>query len=116
MLRYEIEVYQTPDGKTPFQEWVNAIRDKAARTLVNAQIRKAELGNFGDWKPLANAGGLREMRIHYGQGFRIYYFIVGQKVILLLAGSTKKDQEKTIARAKDYLSDYHVREGNDTRK
>lgn len=56
MKRYELEVYQTEEGKAPFQEWVNGIRDQTARTLVNAQIRKAELGNFGDWKVLTGAG------------------------------------------------------------
>lgn len=109
MKRYELEVYETEEGKAPFQEWVDGIRDKIARTLVNAQIRKAELGNFGDWKSLTGAGGICEMRVHYGQGFRIYYFVVGQKVILLLAGSTKKEQDRTIAKAKEYLEDYNRR-------
>lgn len=109
MDRYEIEVYQTEEGKAPFQEWVDDIRDKTAKTLVNAQIRKAQLGNFGDWKSLADAGGICEMRIHHSPGFRIYYFVVGRKVILLLAGSTKKDQNRTIAKAKSYLADYNRR-------
>lgn len=111
MKRYELGVYQTEEGKAPFQEWVNGIRDQTARTLVNAQIRKAELGNFGDWKVLTGAGGIREMRVHYGPGFRIYYIIAGQKVILLLAGSTKKEQDRTIAKAKEYLADYNRRTG-----
>lgn len=109
MRRYEVEVYQTETGEVPFQEWVDGIRDKTARTLVNSQVRKAELGNFGDWKSLTGADGIRETRIHYGQGFRIYYFIVGQKIILLLAGSTKKEQDRTIAKAKEYLEDYNRR-------
>ena len=49
------------------------------------------------------------MRDHYGQGYRIYYSIEGQKIILLLAGSTKKEQTKTIAKAKEYLADYKRR-------
>lgn len=46
------------------------------------------------------------MRLHSGPGFRIFYAIVGQTIILLLAGSTKKDQDRTIAKAKSYFEDY----------
>ena len=109
MKRYEVEVYETEEGKAPFQEWVDGIREKTARTLVNSQVRKAQLGNFGDWKSLTGAGGICEMRISYGPGFRIYYFVVGQKVILLLSGSTKNNQDRTIAKAKEYLADYNRR-------
>jgi putative addiction module killer protein len=49
------------------------------------------------------------MRIHYGAGFRIYDFVVGQTVILLLSGSSKKDQAKAISRATAYLEDYNRR-------
>lgn len=49
------------------------------------------------------------MRIHYAQGLRIFYTIVGQKVILLLAGSSKRDQDRVIAKAKEYLADYYKR-------
>ncbi len=63
-------------------------------------------GNFGDWKDIKGAKGVFEMREHYGPGYRIFYAVVGKKVVLLLAGSTKKDQKKTIAKAKEYLTDY----------
>ncbi|MGV3549652.1 type II toxin-antitoxin system RelE/ParE family toxin [Rhizobium sp.] len=116
MTLYELEVYETRDGKAPFQDWLTTIRDKTARTLLNAQVRKAQLGNFGDWKRLSGTDGICEMRVHHGPGFRIYYFIVGQTVILLLAGSSKKDQDRTIAKAKQYLSDYKTRESHDARK
>ncbi len=46
------------------------------------------------------------MREHYSPGYRIFYAIVGKKLVLLLAGSTKKDQKKTISKAKGYLEDY----------
>ena len=46
------------------------------------------------------------MREHYSPGYRIFYAVVGKKLVLLLAGSTKKDQKKAIAKAKEYLADY----------
>ena len=61
---------------------------------------------MGDWKAIKGARGLLELREHSGPGYRVFFSIVGQTVILLLAGSTKQDQERTIAKAKDYLADY----------
>ena len=49
------------------------------------------------------------MREHYGPGYRIFYSIIGQRLVLLLAGSEKKDQGKTIDRADEYLLDYQKR-------
>jgi len=49
------------------------------------------------------------MREHYGPGYRILYTLVGKKLIVLLAGSSKKDQKKAIAQAKTYLADYEER-------
>ncbi len=109
MKRYEVETYVTQYGKVPFVDWLNKIRDKKARIKIYARIERARFGNFGDWKYIKNAKGLYEMREHYSQGYRIYYHIVGQKIILLLAGSDKKDQSKTISKAKEYLSDYYRR-------
>ncbi len=55
------------------------------------------------------AKGLYEMREHYGPGYRIFYTTVGKKIILLLAGSSKKDQAKAVTQAKGYLADYEER-------
>ena len=49
------------------------------------------------------------MREHYDPGYRILYTLVGNKVIVLLAGSSKKDQKKAVAQAKKYLADYAER-------
>jgi putative addiction module killer protein len=68
------------------------------------------LGNLGGAKPLTGAKGIYELREHYKQGFRVFYAKVGKKVVLLLAGSTKSDQNKTIAKAKEYLADYERRQ------
>lgn len=53
------------------------------------------------------------MREHDGPGYRVYYSVEGQAVVLLLAGSTKKDQNKAIAQAKDRLADYRIRSKTD---
>lgn len=109
MKRYDVEVYETEAGDAPFQDWLDGIKSAEAKTQIVARVRRAALGNFGDWKALAGAPGPHEMRIHSGQGFRVFYAVVGQTIILLLAGATKKDQDRTIAKAKSYLEDYKRR-------
>ena len=53
------------------------------------------------------------MREHYGGGYRLYYSVKEKTVVLLLVGSTKKDQTKAIAKAKDYLVDFERRHRHD---
>ena len=106
---YEVEEYQTEEGKKPFSEWLLGLKDKRAQVKLRARITRAELGNLGDWKALVATRGLYEMREHYGPGYRIFFTIVGRKIILLLAGSTKHEQRRVIAQAGEYLADYERR-------
>jgi putative addiction module killer protein len=107
--RYQIAEYVTASGKSPYAEWFDGVKDTIARAKLAARIDRAAHGNFGDWKALAGAKGVYEMRENYGPGYRVFYSIVGREVILLLAGSTKRDQPRTIANAKEYLADYRKR-------
>lgn len=106
---YVIEDYTTDDGISPFEEWLVGLKDKRAQAKVRARITRASFGNFGDWKPIKGAAGLCEMRDHRSPGYRVFYSVVGQKIVLLLAGSTKKDQNKAIAAATARLADYESR-------
>jgi putative addiction module killer protein len=106
---YEIEEYVTETGESPFAEWLKGLQDKNAQSKILKRIDRAWLGNLGDWKSLENAKGVFEMREHYGAGYRIFFSFVGKKVILLLAGSDKREQDRAITRAKQYLEDYQRR-------
>ncbi len=106
---YEIEEYVTEAGESPFAEWLKGLRDIRTKNKILVRIRRASLGNLGDWKGLENAQGIFEMREHSGAGYRIYFGFVGKTVILLLAGSGKRDQDRTISRAKQYWDDYQRR-------
>jgi putative addiction module killer protein len=108
-MDYEIEEYVAASGKKPFADWLLDLWDARAQARIRARLRRAAFGNFGDWKYLSGIKGVFEMRENYGPGYRIYYSIVGRKIILLLAGSTKKDQNRAIAKAVDYLIDYERR-------
>jgi len=109
MAKYEVEEYVTERGKVPFAEWLGHLKDKTGQAKLLARIRRAAFGNFGDWKEIKGAKGLYEMREHYGPGYRIFYTLVGNKLIVLLAGSSKQDQKKALAQAKKYLADYAER-------
>jgi len=90
----------------PFRDWLLRLKDVVARAKLTARIDRAA-------KAIKNAPGVFEMRVHCGPGYRIFYAMIGQKVILLLAGSAKRDQRKAIALAKQRLADYMERKKND---
>lgn len=106
MKRYEIQEYKTKAGKSPFSKWLGGLKDKTAQRKITQRVRRASLGHFGDSKKVQGTKNIFEMREHYGPGYRVFYSVVGDKMILLLAGSNKRDQDKVIEKAKLYLSDY----------
>jgi len=80
-----------------FDDWFSHLRDKQAEKRIQARIRRAELGNFGDWAPVGE--GVSEMRIHYGPGYRVYFAQRGLEIVILLAGGDKSTQSKDIEAA-----------------
>lgn len=81
-----------------FDIWFGNLKDLQTRSRVLARMRRAELGNLGDWKPVG--GGVSEMRIHCGPGIRIYFIEREREVIVLLAGGDKSTQEGDITCAR----------------
>ena len=77
-----------------FDGWLNGLRDKLAEKRIQARIRRAELGNFGDCEPVSE--GVSEMRIHYGPGYRVYFAQRGMEIVILLAGGDNSPQSKDI--------------------
>jgi putative addiction module killer protein len=106
---YEIEEYVTEDGTSPFADWLEGLKDKRARMRLLARLDRASLGNLGDWKAISGGEGMAELRDHYSPGYRVYFSFVGRSTVLLLAGSTKRNQSRTIWQAKSYLEDYRRR-------
>jgi putative addiction module killer protein len=88
-----IEVRQTD----VFSDWFAALRDRQARARITARIRRLSLGNPGDVKPVG--GGVSEMRIDYGPGYRVYFVGRGDMIVILLCGGDKRTQDRDIKRA-----------------
>jgi putative addiction module killer protein len=80
-----------------FDAWFYGLRDRGAKTRIQARIDRAEDGNFGDCEPVGE--GVSEMRIHYGPGYRVYFIRRGVEVVVLLAGGDKATQAKDIKTA-----------------
>lgn len=103
----KISNYITEDGKEPFAEWIKGL-DGNARGRINARLTRIRLnGNFGDAESVGN--GVSELKVDYGQGFRVYFAKSGKEIVLLLCGGTKKRQNNDIKKAKEYWSEYKAR-------
>ena len=90
-----IEVRQTET----YIRWISRLRDRQARARINIRVRRLTLGNFGDVRPVG--GGVSEIRIDYGPGYRVYFIHRGSALVVLLAGGDKSSQRRDIARARD---------------
>ncbi|WP_103670464.1 type II toxin-antitoxin system RelE/ParE family toxin [Pseudanabaena sp. BC1403] len=100
----EIRQYITAEGKIPFDEWINSLRDIRAKARIEQRLDRLLLGNLGDYKPIGD--GIYELRIDYGNGYRIYFGQIGLVVILLLCGGDKSTQNRDIRKAKEYWQDF----------
>ena len=86
-----------------FKRWIRGLRDRSAVARVNARLRNISMGNAGDAKPVG--GGLFEMRVHHGPGYRLY-FLREDAVAVMLCGGDKSSQQRDIERAVRLAKDW----------
>ena len=86
-----------------FRRWIRGLRDRGAVARINARLRNVSLGNAGDARPVG--GGLFEMRVHHGPGYRVYFLREGATVVLLCGGD-KGSQQRDIERAGRLAKDW----------
>lgn len=106
-LPVEVTEYQDRDGRRPFAEWMDGLRDSTARQRIVGRIVRMQAGNRGDWRSVG--AGLFELRVDYGPGYRVYCGQDGPALVLLLCGGDKSTQSQDIGRAHDYWNDYQAR-------
>jgi len=101
----KIVMLETLDGKVPFEEWFDGIRDQKLQISVDARLTRIADGNFGDHKSLR--GGVFELRVHKGPGLRVYYGLDGPRIVVLLGGGVKSTQGKDIRKAQELWKEYY---------
>lgn len=82
-----------------YAKWFSRLKDREARARINVRIRRLSIGNPGDVR--AVGGGVSELRINYGPGYRIYFVQKGSTVVMLLAGGDKRTQTRDIEIARE---------------
>lgn len=96
-----VEVRQT----NTYRRWFAGLRDRRARQRIDVRLRRLALGNFGDSKPVG--GGVNELRIDYGPGYRVYFARRGARLVLLLAGGDKDTQQGDIRLARQLAESWN---------
>ena len=80
-----------------YRDWTNSLKDLAGRARIQVRVERLIHGNPGQHRNLA--GGVSELRIDFGPGYRVYYTERGGELIVLLAGGDKSTQTQDIKAA-----------------
>ncbi len=100
----EVLRYVSGSGEDVIGNWLIKLRDERTQAKITTRFLRLTAGNFGDCKSLG--GGIGELRIDWGPGYRIYYAMLSRTRVLLLCGGDKRSQNADIRRARDYWKDY----------
>ena len=86
-----------------FAKWLAGLKDIKGKARILARLESCRLGNLGDTKAVGD--GIRELRIHVGPGYRVYFVQRQKVVLLLLCGGRKSSQSRDIEKAKRLLAE-----------
>ncbi|MDB5429528.1 MAG: Addiction module killer protein [Caulobacter sp.] len=102
----DVREYLTPAGDSPFGAWFDDLDARAAAKVTMALVRIGQ-GNLSNVKGVG--AGVFEYRIDFGPGYRVYFGKDGETIVVLLAGGTKKRQQRDIEDAQARWQDYKDR-------
>lgn len=86
-----------------FETWLKKLRDQRAKAAIVSRIERMEDGNFGDYRSVG--AGVSELRIDVGKGYRAYYTIRRNAVVILLWGGDKSSQQRDIKLAQQLAAE-----------
>ena len=92
-MNYEIHTTEV------FDKWTAKLKDRQAAMAIALRLARVASGNFGDTKVIGD--GVSELRIFVGPGYRIYYTIRNNEIVILLCGGDKSTQQNDIKQAKE---------------
>ena len=101
----QMEFYRDRHGNVPFHEWLLTL-SIPIRARISERLARVQRGLLGDIEPVGE--GVSELRLHFGAGYRIY-LVIGEIAILVLTGSTKDKQERTIKLAHELWKEHKSR-------
>ena len=101
-----VREYQEEDGTSPFAEWFTAL-DATAAAKITVVLARIEQGNLSNVKGVGE--GVLEYRLDFGPGYRVYFGRDGDVLVILLAGGTKKRQQRDIEAAQARWAAYKRR-------
>ena len=100
----EVVAFRARDGRVPFEEWLDDLKDKRAVARILARLARVRLGNLGDCKPVGD--GVSELRVDYGPGYRVYFGQKGHTLVVLLCGGDKRTQDRDIRLARQFWQEF----------
>lgn len=103
----EVRHYLNPAGKDVFGDWLATCADHEAQAQILVRIARLEAGLAGDCKSVG--GGVWELRVDHGPGYRVYFARTGKEIVLLLCAGDKRTQRRDIERAHKLLADHNRR-------
>ena len=80
-----------------YGDWINSLKDRAGRARIQVRVDRLAHGNPGQYRNFT--GGIAELKIDFGPGYRVYYTERGGELIILLAGGDKSTQQQDIKTA-----------------
>ena len=102
-MAYSLGPFTVLQSET-FRLWLDSLRDKRAVNRIDTRLRRVSMGNIRDTR--SAGGGIFELRIQYGLGYRLYFMRRGVEVIVLLCGGDKDSQRRDIERARRIATDW----------
>ena len=98
--------YLDERGRSPFARWLDGLATPAALKIRTA-LARLEAGNTSSLKSVG--GGVHEVRIDFGPGYRVYLGLDGAELVILLGGGAKARQGAAIIDARERWTDYRRR-------
>lgn len=106
MSEIQILEYLDSRGRSPFTGWVEGLNASAAAKVI-AALYQLSAGNWSSVKGVG--GGVFERKIDFGPGYRVYFGKDGDRLVIVLGGSSKQRQQQAIAAARERWADYRRR-------
>jgi len=104
--KLKVRAYTLPDGRSPFDQWLDEIDESVAGRIM-AHVKRMKEGNFGISRQVG--GGVMELKVNFGPGYRVYYLRHESTVVILLCAGDKRSQDNDIQRARRFAADYKGR-------